>query len=80
MSGAPVTDVRAQGYEIPCEQHESDGTMEWDSVTVVVAEVDAEASLFDGVLAPRDGALHPDAGRPGRGIELKRADAERFSL
>jgi L-alanine-DL-glutamate epimerase-like enolase superfamily enzyme len=41
----------------------------------------AEAILFDGVLRPeRDGCLHPDAGRPGLGIELKRADAERYAL
>jgi L-alanine-DL-glutamate epimerase-like enolase superfamily enzyme len=38
----------------------------------------AEALLFDGVLTPRDGALWPDPQRPGLGIELKRADAERF--
>jgi L-alanine-DL-glutamate epimerase-like enolase superfamily enzyme len=38
----------------------------------------AEALLFDGVLEPRAGALRPDRARPGLGIELKRADAERF--
>ena len=38
----------------------------------------AEALLFDGVLAPRHGALWPDRNRPGLGIELKRADAEQF--
>jgi L-alanine-DL-glutamate epimerase-like enolase superfamily enzyme len=37
-----------------------------------------ERILFDGVLEPRDGALYPDPGRPGLGIELKRADAERY--
>jgi L-alanine-DL-glutamate epimerase-like enolase superfamily enzyme len=41
MSDAPITAVDARAYEIPCEQPESDGTMEWDSVTVVVAEVSA---------------------------------------
>ncbi|HET8978361.1 MAG TPA: enolase C-terminal domain-like protein [Solirubrobacteraceae bacterium] len=41
VGDATITEVRAQAYEVPCEQHESDGTMEWDSVTVVVAEVDA---------------------------------------
>jgi L-alanine-DL-glutamate epimerase-like enolase superfamily enzyme len=41
MTGAPITAVGARAYEVPCEQHESDGTMEWDSVTVVVAEVSA---------------------------------------
>jgi L-alanine-DL-glutamate epimerase-like enolase superfamily enzyme len=40
--------------------------------------VRAEALLFDGVLEPRDGALWPDPVRPGLGIELKHADAERF--
>ena len=30
-------------------------------------------------LEPEDGALRPDRSRPGYGLELKRADAERFS-
>ena len=42
--------------------------------------VRAESMVFDGTLVPRGGALHPDAGRPGLGIELKRADAARFAL
>jgi L-alanine-DL-glutamate epimerase-like enolase superfamily enzyme len=37
-----------------------------------------ESMLFDGALTPIDGALRPDPDRPGLGIELKRADAERF--
>jgi L-alanine-DL-glutamate epimerase-like enolase superfamily enzyme len=40
----------------------------------------AERILFDGTLEPRDGALHPDPGRPGLGIELKRTDAERYRV
>ncbi|MEO6158948.1 MAG: enolase C-terminal domain-like protein [Ilumatobacteraceae bacterium] len=39
-----------------------------------------EAMLFDGVLEPSDGALRPDPGRPGLGIEFKRSDAERFQV
>jgi len=38
-----------------------------------------EQMLFDGACEPRDGALHPDLGRPGIGLELKRADAERYA-
>jgi L-alanine-DL-glutamate epimerase-like enolase superfamily enzyme len=38
-----------------------------------------EGLLFDGVAAPRAGALHPDLGRPGMGLELKRSDAERYA-
>ena len=37
-----------------------------------------ESMLFDGVLEPVGGMLRPDPGRPGLGLELKRADAERF--
>jgi L-alanine-DL-glutamate epimerase-like enolase superfamily enzyme len=38
-----------------------------------------ESMLFDGVLAPVDGALVPDRSRAGNGLELKRADARRFA-
>jgi len=38
-----------------------------------------EPLLFDGVLAPKDGALEPDRSRPGNGLELRRADAERYA-
>ncbi len=38
-----------------------------------------ERMLFDGVLEPAGGALAPDLDRPGNGLELKRADAERFA-
>ena len=40
----------------------------------------AENLLFDGVLAPADGVLTPDPTRPGLGIELKAADAERYRV
>jgi L-alanine-DL-glutamate epimerase-like enolase superfamily enzyme len=39
-----------------------------------------ERLLFDGVLEPEDGALRPDRARPGNGLELRRADAERYSV
>ncbi|HEX6318107.1 MAG TPA: enolase C-terminal domain-like protein [Burkholderiales bacterium] len=37
-----------------------------------------ERMLFDGFREPQDGALGPDRSRPGLGIELKAADAERY--
>jgi hypothetical protein len=39
-----------------------------------------EHMLFDGVLTPVDGKLKPDLTRPGLGLDLKRADAERFAV
>jgi hypothetical protein len=38
-----------------------------------------ESLLFDGTLEPENGALKPDRSRPGNGLELKRADAERYA-
>jgi L-alanine-DL-glutamate epimerase-like enolase superfamily enzyme len=37
-----------------------------------------ERLLFDGAVAPERGQLWPDLSRPGLGLELKRADAERY--
>jgi L-alanine-DL-glutamate epimerase-like enolase superfamily enzyme len=34
--------------------------------------------LFDGVLDPKGGVLRPDPVRPGLGLDLKRADADRY--
>jgi len=39
----------------------------------------AEHLLFDGVGTPVGGLLRPDRSRPGLGLELKRADAERWA-
>ncbi len=38
-----------------------------------------ESMLFDGPVVPVSGELHPDLSRPGTGLELKRADAQRFA-
>ncbi len=40
--------------------------------------VRVERLLFDGTLDPSEGFLEPDRSRPGLGIELKEADAQRF--
>jgi L-alanine-DL-glutamate epimerase-like enolase superfamily enzyme len=40
----------------------------------------ADRLLFEGVLDPTDGELHPDGDRAGCGLELRRADAERFRI
>lgn len=38
-----------------------------------------ESLLFDGVLEPVDGALVPDRSRPGHGLELRRAEAQKWA-
>jgi L-alanine-DL-glutamate epimerase-like enolase superfamily enzyme len=42
--------------------------------------VRVERLLFDGTLEPVDGSLRPDLSRAGNGLELKRADAERYAV
>ncbi len=39
-----------------------------------------EELAFDGCLEPRNGELRPDTSRPGHGLELKRADLERYCV
>jgi len=39
-----------------------------------------ESLLFDGVLEPVDGTLRPDRSRPGHGLELRRAEAQRYAV
>jgi L-alanine-DL-glutamate epimerase-like enolase superfamily enzyme len=39
-----------------------------------------EHMLFDGVLSPAGGALRPDRGRPGHGLEVRWADAEPYRV
>jgi L-alanine-DL-glutamate epimerase-like enolase superfamily enzyme len=38
-----------------------------------------EQLFFDGATEPIDGVLRPDRSRPGLGLELKRADAQRYA-
>jgi L-alanine-DL-glutamate epimerase-like enolase superfamily enzyme len=39
-----------------------------------------ERMLFDGFIEPEHGSVRPDLGRPGLGVEFKRADAERWEV
>jgi L-alanine-DL-glutamate epimerase-like enolase superfamily enzyme len=39
-----------------------------------------EGIAFDGVLIPEGGALRPDPGRPGHGLDVRWADLERYRV
>lgn len=41
MPEAPICDVSVGAYEIPTDAPESDGTLSWDSTTLVVVEIEA---------------------------------------
>lgn len=39
-----------------------------------------ERLVFEGTIEPRDGELAPDPGRPGLGLEPRRADLEAYRV
>src|SRR5579872_5797987 len=41
MGGAAIRRVTARAYKIPTDQPEADGTLQWDSTTLVLVEIDA---------------------------------------
>jgi L-alanine-DL-glutamate epimerase-like enolase superfamily enzyme len=73
---APVTEVRVGAFTVPTDEPESDGTLEWDSTTIVIVELEAEGECGLGytygdrsVAAFLDSMLRPclyeaDATRP----------------
>src|SRR6476661_3302531 len=41
VRSTPIERVAAAAYRVPTDQHESDGTLDWDATTLVLAEVSA---------------------------------------
>ncbi|MBA3778104.1 MAG: mandelate racemase [Chloroflexi bacterium] len=71
LSGHTAPSLHAQvGCAVPAIEH----------VEYFHDHVRIEAMLFDGVPELVAGELQPDPGRPGLGLELKRADAERWRV
>ncbi len=57
VTGAvPVDEVRATAYTIPTEQPESDGTLEWDSHTILLVEARAGSRTGIGYTYTQAGA------------------------
>lgn len=88
LTGFLMADTLAHAFELPLSSHTAPSLhlhaccaglrvrhMEWffDHVRI-------ERMLFDGTPQPKDGMLSPDWSRPGLGLELKCADAERYRV
>jgi L-alanine-DL-glutamate epimerase-like enolase superfamily enzyme len=43
--GAPVEGLRVAAYEVPTDEPESDGTLEWESTTIVVVEIEGGGEI-----------------------------------
>jgi len=48
LTEAPIRAVRTAAYKIPTDAPESDGTLEWDSTTMVTVEIEAEGKTGFG--------------------------------
>ena len=57
-SAASIDNVSARAYRIPTDQPESDGTLEWDSTTLVVAHVSAGGRRGFGYTYGHSAAAH----------------------
>jgi L-alanine-DL-glutamate epimerase-like enolase superfamily enzyme len=74
--GTPLSAHCAPALAVhPMAASQQGGHIEWfhDHVRI-------ESRLFEGALEPVDGALRPDRARPGHGMALRRADADRFRV
>jgi L-alanine-DL-glutamate epimerase-like enolase superfamily enzyme len=86
ISGFMAAAALADGYGVPLSSHCAPSLHIAPCCAAARAvhleyfhdHVRIERMLFDGFREPRDGFLSPERSRPGLGIELKRADAERF--
>ena len=65
---------------MPAASSRESGTLTTVHLEYFHDRVRIESLLFDGTLSPAGGRLVPDAKRPGLGLKLKRANAERFRL
>ena len=77
----------AQAYHIPISAHTAPSIHAHACCAVPGAQhveyfhdhARIEGMLFDGVVQPVNGALQPDPGRPGLGLEIKRTDAQKYA-
>jgi L-alanine-DL-glutamate epimerase-like enolase superfamily enzyme len=64
-SVAPVENVAVRTYVIPTDEPESDGTLEWDSTTLVVVQITAAGRRGLGLTYADDATAHLIADRLG---------------
>ena len=71
----PIKRIDVSAYTIPTDFPESDGTLEWDSTTIVIAEVYAADKFGIGYTY---GDVAAGAGRPGYARQWRAAAREGF--
>ncbi|MDQ2697133.1 MAG: mandelate racemase [Pseudomonadota bacterium] len=88
ISGFMQAGALCQSYNIPLSAHTAP-YLHLHPVCALAAirpieyfhdHVRIEQLFFDGALPPGHGRLRPDTGRPGLGLELRQADADRYRI
>jgi L-alanine-DL-glutamate epimerase-like enolase superfamily enzyme len=88
VTGFLAADALCQAHCVPLSAHTAPSLHAHTCAAAVQARhleffhdhVRIERLFFDGFLEPVDGRIAPDPVRSGLGLELKRADAERFAV
>lgn len=86
ISGFLAASALAEAFSVPLSAHTAPAVHVHPGCSVQTVRhlewfhdhVRIERLLFDGAVEPERGYLHPDRGRPGLGLELKRADAAHY--
>ncbi|HEY9180256.1 MAG TPA: enolase C-terminal domain-like protein [Candidatus Baltobacteraceae bacterium] len=87
-SGFLAVDALCEAHDLPLSSHcapyvtlpVATGAKTLRHIEYFFDHVRIERMLFDGTRDPDDGCLSPDPDRPGIGLELKKADAERYAI
>lgn len=88
FTGFMRADAIAQACELPLSSHTAPALhVHCDAAASQVRHLEwfhdhvrIEGMLFDGAPVPRAGAIAPDEGRPGLGLDFKHADAEPYRI
>ncbi|HEX5280001.1 MAG TPA: enolase C-terminal domain-like protein [Micropepsaceae bacterium] len=76
LTGPKIGAVKASAYKIPTDAPESDGTLEWDSTTLVLAEISAGGKTGIGYSYASDAAAGIITGKLAKHLE----GADAFSI
>lgn len=74
-AGPEITEVRASAYKVPTDAPESDGTLQWDSTTMVLAEIAAGGKTGIGYSYCSDAAAGIITGKLAQHLEGRDAFA-----
>jgi L-alanine-DL-glutamate epimerase-like enolase superfamily enzyme len=69
MPGTPLERIEASAFTIPTEQPEADGTLEWDSTTILIVQAHAAGQVGTGYSYTQGGAVDVVTGKLAAAID-----------